>query len=97
MVHWKRSYAYSNSSHAALPRRLNLEYDGPSETKRITGALLHTKFLPEVVARSKVEKRRAQHFHTPALFDDYYDAIQTQPNVWSDVSAEYGGWKQLED
>ena len=97
LVHWKRSYAYSNSSHAALPRRLNLEYDGPSETERITGALLHTKFLPEVISRSKVEKQRAQHFHTPALFDDYYDAIQTQPNVWSDVSAEYGGWEQLED
>ena len=75
LVYWRRKFAYTNSTHAALPPRLNLEYDGPLESKRITGALLHTKFLPEIVARSKIEKQRGQHFHTPSKFDAYYDAI----------------------
>ncbi|MEM7240713.1 MAG: glycosyltransferase family 2 protein [Pseudomonadota bacterium] len=97
LVNWKRAYAYTNSAHAALPPHMNLQYDGPTESKRITGALLHTKFLPEIVERSEIEKKRGQHFHTPEIFDRYYDAIQNKPNVWSEHSATYEGWQQLED
>ncbi|MEY8843175.1 glycosyltransferase family 2 protein [Cribrihabitans sp. XS_ASV171] len=94
LVRWDRRYAYVNSCHSALPRRLNYLYDGPGgETP--SGVLLHTKFLPEVVEKSGVEKVRAQHFHAPELFDHYYDRIAGGPVLWNENSHRYEGWRQL--
>ncbi|MFC3613506.1 glycosyltransferase family 2 protein [Lutimaribacter marinistellae] len=96
LVRWHRRYAYVNSCHSALPRRLNEFYDGPGGSCP-SGVLLHTKFLPEVVEKSSVEKSRAQHFHTPALFDHYYDRIGDAPDLWYPGSVRYEGWRQLAD
>lgn len=95
LVKWSRRYAYVNSSHSALPRRLNLCYDGP-EGRAASGVILHTKFLPEVVEKSGIEKSRQQHFHAPSEFAHYYDAIAQSPNLWSPASVHLTGWRQLE-
>ncbi len=81
LIRWDRKYCYVNSSHSALPRTLNQIYDGPGRGAP-SGVLLHTKFLPEIVSRSAIEKQRGQHFHTPADFDHYYDHITQAPDLW---------------
>lgn len=95
LVRWSWRYAYVNSCHSALPARLNHEYDGPGGAEP-SGVLLHTKFLPEIVAKSEIEKRRKQHFHAPEDFDQYYDEIAAAPDLWTPQSLRYTGWQQLE-
>ncbi len=96
LVKWSRRYAYVNSSHSALPRRLNFCYNGP-KGGAASGVMLHTKFLPEIVQKSGIEKSRKQHFHTPSDFDHYYDAIAKGLDLWSPNSVQLTGWKQLEE
>ncbi|MDX1743479.1 MAG: glycosyltransferase family 2 protein [Ruegeria sp.] len=95
LVRWSRRYAYVNSTHSALPRYLNAAYDGPGADAP-SGVLLHTKFLPEVVAKSESEKTRRQHFHDPDQFEGYYDAIGSSPDMWTPQSVRYAGWSQLQ-
>ncbi|WP_254055734.1 glycosyltransferase family 2 protein [Ruegeria sp. EL01] len=95
LVRWSRRYAFVNSCHSALPRNLNAAYDGPGgETP--SGVLLHTKFLPEIVEKSEIEKQRRQHFHDPDQFGPYYDEIINCPDMWTPHSTEYTGWAQLQ-
>lgn len=96
LVKWNRRYAYVNSTHSALPRRLNAQYDGPGTTKP-AGVLLHTKFLPEIVSRSAIERARGQHFSRPEEFDTYYDALTRAPDLWMPQSMRYEGAAQLVD
>ncbi len=94
LVRWSRSYAFVNSCHSALPRHLNFAYDGPGGAQP-SGALLHTKFLPEIVDKSRVEKARKQHFHDPERFRSYYDGIIGGPDLWTPKSRRYEGEDDL--
>lgn len=96
LVRWRRGYAYLNSTHSALPRILNRVHDAPGHSAT-TGALLHTKFLPGIAARSAEEKRRGEHFGRPGEYDAYYDRLIADPLLWSSDSVRYRGWRQLED
>lgn len=95
LVRWSRRYAYVISTHSILPRGLNAAYDGP-DGDTPSGVLLHTKFLPEIVEKSTVEKHRRQHFHDPDQFATYYDAIGRQPDMWTPQSVRYEDWEQLQ-
>ncbi|NVK14502.1 MAG: glycosyltransferase family 2 protein [Rhodobacteraceae bacterium] len=94
LVRWNRRYAYVNSTHSMLPPQMNGLYDGPGGTSP-SGVLLHTKFLPEIVSKSATEKKRQQHFHTPHLFDGYYDRITGAPDMWHAGAVRYQGPDQL--
>lgn len=95
LVRWKRPYAYLSSTHIALPRRLNAGFDARLE--RPTGVLLHTKFLPEILAKSAEEKLRREHFTHAERYDGYYDGILGDPALWcATASARYEDWRQLE-
>jgi hypothetical protein len=95
LVKWHRRYAYVNSTHTMLPRRLNRTYEqGGGE--RASGVLLHTKFLHTIVERSREEKARGEHFGRPAAFDHYYDGLVANPVLWCARSTRYTGWRQLE-
>ncbi len=96
LVRWSRHMAYVNSSHSALPRSLNFDYDGPGG-QAPSGVLLHTKFLPEIVEKSRAEKQRRQHFHDPDQFGAYYDGIINQPDLWTSASVKLDDWQQLQD
>ena len=61
LVKWKRGYAYVTSTHQILPRSLNDVFDLGKEP-RVSGVLLHTKFLPNIGEKSAEELARAQHF-----------------------------------
>ena len=95
LIRWSRRYAYVNSSHSALPKVLNFAYDGPGGTTP-SGVLLHTKFLPQIVETSRIEKQRGQHFHAPAEFSSYYDGLIGGPDLWTPQSERYTGWADLE-
>ena len=95
LVRWHRRYAYVNSTHSLLPPRLNLIYD-PEGGEKLSGILLHSKFLHTVTARSAEEKARGEHFNNSTLYEDYYDALTGAPELWSPASTRYRGWRHLE-
>ncbi|KIT15102.1 glycosyltransferase family 2 protein [Jannaschia aquimarina] len=95
LVRWNRSYAYVSSTHSILPRDLNLMFDGMAG-RYMTGILLHSKFLPEIVQKSAIEKTRGEHFENSALYGRYYDSVAAAPTLWCDRSTRMTGWQQLE-
>ena len=93
LIFWHWRYAYLSSTHLALPVRLNAGFSRPDLP---TGALLHTKFLPEIVQKSREERERAEHFTHPERYGDYYDGVIAGPDLWHPGSARYEGPAQLE-
>lgn len=96
LVRWSRKFAFVNSCHSILPRRLNFAYTGPGGTDP-SGMLLHTKFLPDAKKRAATEKLRGEHFHRPEDFHDYYDAVAQGPDMWAEESHRLKDWRQLEE
>lgn len=94
LVRWRRGFVYYNSTHSALPPMLNDAWDGPGDP-RLSGALLHTKFLPSIVARSRMERVRGQHFHDPRAFGHYYDGVIANPDLWHPDAHCLNGWESL--
>ncbi|MBF9029356.1 glycosyltransferase family 2 protein [Rhodobacterales bacterium HKCCE3408] len=95
LVKWHWRYAYRNSTHSILPPRLNDVFD-LRPGGRLSGALLHTKFLPSVITRAAEEKARGQHFARAEVHAAYYDALVADPILWSEtVSRRYSGWRDL--
>ncbi|WP_108483905.1 glycosyltransferase family 2 protein [Oceaniglobus ichthyenteri] len=95
LVKWHRRYSYLDSTHSLLPPRLNRSYPEPG-FDRPTGALLHTKFLNTIVEKSAEEKQRQEHFSNSALYDDYYDGLIANPDLWAPHAQRYVSWQQLE-
>ncbi|PWE31816.1 glycosyl transferase family 2 [Pararhodobacter marinus] len=96
LVKWHWRYAYLNSTHVMLPRWLNGSVYETGGGEKLSGVLLHTKFLPGIDAKSAEEKTRRQHFGEPGAFDDYYDALTRSPDLWTASSTRYRDWRQLE-
>ncbi len=96
LVKWHWRYAYINSTHTLLPRRLNRVFDERAQSLT-TGVLLHSKFLHIVVEKSAEEQTRQEHFANSELYDIYYESIMKNPDLWCEDSVEYRGWQQLED
>lgn len=94
LIRWNRRWAFVNSTHSALPWRLNHVYHGPGGDAP-SGALLHTKFLSDVVARSTEDMQRQQHFHNPTLFKEYYAEIAAQPVMVHAGSVRFESAEQL--
>lgn len=95
LVRWNRRFAYVNSTHAILPRRLNRVYDEQGG-EVLSGVLLHTKFLPVAVEKAAEEKLRGQHFANSSRYDAYYDGLVADPVLWCAASTRLTGWRQLE-
>lgn len=96
LVKWNRRFVYVSSTHSALPRRLNA-VRGDAAADQPSGVLLHSKFLPSIIAKSAEEKHRQEHFAVSTLYDRYYDALVGDPQFWTDQSLRYEGWEQLVD
>lgn len=96
LVRWRLPQVYVNSTHSMLPARLNAVYDGPGDP-RLSGILLHGKFLPEIVERSAEELTRRQHFNDPEAYRAYHLALMQQPDLWYPQAQRLTGWQQLVD
>ncbi|PJI85802.1 glycosyl transferase family 2 [Yoonia maricola] len=94
LVRWSWRYAYVSSTHQILPTRLHDVFDLKGDSK-VSGALLHTKFLPIVAAKSAEELTRGQHFQNTALYQDYHRRLTKNPDFWHEGSCRYEGPAQL--
>ncbi|MEO1640309.1 MAG: glycosyltransferase family 2 protein [Pseudomonadota bacterium] len=90
LVRWHWRYAYVSSTHQILPARLHDVFDFERDSKP-TGALLHTKFLPDVAARAAEEQARGEHFQNSGLYRDYYTALADGPDLWFPGAVRYTG------
>lgn len=94
LVRWHWRYVYVNSTHSMLPPRLNDCYDGPGDP-RLSGVLLHGKFLPQIAAKSREELQRGQHFVDPERHRSYHKQLAAGPVLHSRCAQRYEGWEQL--
>ncbi|MEM8631171.1 MAG: glycosyltransferase family 2 protein [Pseudomonadota bacterium] len=95
LVRWDRRYAYVQSTHMLLPRGLNNTYDTRGGEK-ISGCLLHPKFLSDLPRKAEAEAVRAQHFAQGREYAAYADGLQEGLRLWTDWSERYANWRQLE-
>ena len=90
--HWRRAWA--SSTHVALPPHLNRAWPDPGE-RRLTGVLLHTKFLADAPPRAREERARGEHFARPPLHARYYAGVADDPVLWTPESIRFAGWRHL--
>lgn len=95
LVRWHRSYAYVSSTHMILPRGLNLTYDAWGGEK-VSGCLLHAKFIDTLGTKAEEELQRGQHFATSREYAAYREGLARQPDLWCKWSEKYINWRQLE-
>ena len=96
LVKWERGYAYVDSTHMLLPRKLNHVYDQRGG-EMPAGALLHTKFLHTLAEKAQEEMTRRQHYAGSREYRAYHEgAASTAPDLWCRWSEKYVNWRQLE-
>ena len=96
LVRWKRSYAYVSSTHMALPRSLNLVYD-ENGGEKVSGCLLHAKFLSTFIQKSAEELDRGQHYAGSQEYRAYQSGLQDNADLWCPESRRLQDWRQLEE
>ena len=95
LVKWDRAYTYVSSTHMLLPRGLNFVYDDWGGEK-VSGCLLHAKFLNTFAAKSAEEMQRKEHFSSSQEYSAYYSKIEENSDLWCKWSEKYINWRQLE-
>jgi hypothetical protein len=95
LVRWDRRYAYVSSTHALLPRGLNLVYDEAGGEKA-SGCLLHAKFLDTLSHKAAEELQRGQHYADSREYRAYARALKDSPDLWCKWSEKFINWRQLE-
>ena len=95
LVRWDRKYVHVSSTHMLLPRGLNQVYDEAGGEK-LSGVLLHAKFLDTFVEKAAEEVERRQHFARGREYDAYHVKGQAPDGLWCDWSERYINWRQLE-
>lgn len=93
LVRWSKSCVFASSTHMLLPRRLNLVYDEWGGEK-ISGCLLHAKFLPPLAAKVEEELQRGEHYSGSREYAAYRQGLDT--DLWTEWSTEYEDWRQLD-
>lgn len=94
LIRWHWRYTYVNSTHSMLPSEMNDLYDGPGD-KRLSGVLLHAKFITNIIEKTKEELVRRQHFIKPERLAGYHYSVIAAPVLLFDGSQRYNGWQQL--
>lgn len=94
LVKWNRRYTYVSSTHQLLPRRLHDVFD-PEQQSKVTGILLHTKFLPVIAEKSAEELTRQQHFQNTTAYVAYHQRLAENPDLWCPSSQQFEGASKL--
>lgn len=95
LVKWHRRYVYASSTHSLLPRGLNLVYDEWGGEK-ISGCLLHTKFVASFAERSEEEASRREHYADGHEYRAYRAGLFEDHTPWTPWSERYSSWRQLD-
>ena len=95
LVRWDRRYTYVASTHMLLPRGLNLVYDDAGGEK-MSGCLMHAKFLDSLAEKAEEEVTRREHFARGREYDAYHRKSTGPNGLWSEWSEQYIDWRQLE-
>lgn len=95
LVRWDRRYVYCSSTHALLPRGLNLTYDEWGGEKA-SGCLLHAKFLHTFADKAREEMERRQHYAASREYRAYVAEVGARATLWTRWSEKYVNWRQLE-
>jgi len=94
LVHWKAHFAYIKSSHELWPPRLNQ----PTRLgePRMTGALLHFKFLADFEGKLETETARQQHTVEYAAYTGLLDrGGEVRVDFVGGSTTRYEGWRSL--
>ena len=95
LVRWDRKYTYVNSTHMLLPRGLNQVYDDAGGEK-LSGILMHAKFLDSFTEKAAEEIARRQHFARGREYDAYHLKSENPHGLWCEWSERYINWRQIE-
>ncbi len=95
LVRWERGNAYVSSTHMILPRGLNHVYD-ESGGEKVSGCLLHAKFLDTFTLKAQEEMARHEHHANSQEYRAYLAAIEAHPDLWCKWSEKFVNWRQLE-
>lgn len=95
LVKWQRGNVFISSTHTLLPRGLNNTFEEWGGEK-ICGALLHTKFLPDIATKAERELTRKQHYAGSREYRAY-GSRKSNSTFWHEHSTEFKDWKQLEN
>ena len=95
LVKWDRKFTYVSSTHMLLPRGLNQVYDEAGGEK-LSGILLHAKFLDSFADKAAEEIERREHFAGGREYEAYHRQNKDQNGLWCEWSERYMGWRQLE-
>jgi hypothetical protein len=94
LVKWKWYYSYISSTHAMVPRVLNIPH--LSDYLAPTGCLLHFKFFSVLQEKAAEEQVRKEHFSDSLEYRQYNKHMsgKTLPLIY-EGSVKYEGWRQL--
>jgi len=95
LVKWDRKFTYVNSTHMLLPRGLNQVYDDAGGEK-LSGILMHAKFLDTFSEKVAEEITRRQHFARGREYDAYHLKAENPEGLWCEWSERYINWRQIE-
>jgi hypothetical protein len=92
LVKWQPHFAYVESMHMAIPRRLN---EAVFRTKTM-GALLHYKFTSTLRDKVREEEQAKQHWDNSSEYRKYGTTIQQGTLLYErSVSVRYEDWRTL--
>ncbi len=95
LIKWRKYYAYINSTHYAIPRKLN---QNNHKSNNLTGALLHFKFINHLVEKVTTELEAKQHWDNSYEYVQYSKVINANGSLYSkDISIKYESWQTLRD
>ncbi|WP_343116308.1 glycosyltransferase family 2 protein [Ostreiculturibacter nitratireducens] len=95
LVKWRRGYVFVSSTHMLLPRGLNQTYDEWGGEK-VSGCLLHAKFLSTLPGKVEEELARGEHFAGSREYRAYAETLRDKAELWCERSEKYVNWHQLE-
>lgn len=94
LVKWRKGYFYLISTHTLFPRRLN-RWHAEGTSPRVTGALLHFKFVDTLREKIAEELVRRQHYNQGAEYSAYARQGDQNENWLCERSRRFESSKSL--
>jgi hypothetical protein len=92
LVKWRWYFAYIESMHMAIPKRVNICY----KENHTTGAMLHFKFISALQDKVEQELVNKQHYNDSAEYKVYGNVIKEKQILYAEgISKKYEGWESL--